>query len=146
MLKRVFAALMVMAFLVPWVNGAALAFNGCGDKVCMLRAKNCTHGKSCRVAHNRTHGNNDHHNHHEEHNNHNGHEKKYCHGQEARLECEKNHRDSTSVENFKEDPFVLTSATIPAYSAGQPFDITAPPCYTGPYPALLEKPPNASLA
>jgi hypothetical protein len=145
MLKRVFAALMVMAFLVPWVNGAALAFTGCNGKVCMLKAKNCAHGKSCRITHNKAHGNNAHGNHHEGRDNHNGHEKKRCH-EEARLECEKDRGNSTSVENFKEDPFLLTSATIPAFGAMRLLALTEPPCYSGPCLLLLEKPPNASLA
>ena len=146
MLKRVFAALMVMAFLVPWVNGAALAFNGCNDKVCMLKAKNCTHGTSCRITHNTAHGNNGHGNHQEGHDNHNGQEKKRYHGEEARLECEKNHHGLTSVENFKEDPFLLTSATIPAFGAMRLLALTKPPSYSGPCLVLLEKPPNTSLA
>lgn len=145
MLKRVFAALMVMAFLVPWVNGAALAFNGCNGKACKLKAKNCTHGKSCRVTHGAMHNSNAHGKHHEGHDNHNGQENKRCH-EEARLECEKDHHGSTSVENFKEDPFLLTSATIPAFGAMRLLALTEPPSYSGPCPLLFEKPPNTSLA
>ncbi len=146
MLKRVFAALMVMAFLVPWVNGAALAFTGCNDKVCMLKARLGTDGKSCRITHGTAESGNDHAHHHEEHDNHNGHEKKRCHNDDARLSCEKDHDNSTSVENFKEDPFVPTSAIIPAYSAGRFFDIAGPPYYTGPCLVLFGKPPNTFSA
>lgn len=146
MLKRVFAALMVLSFLIPWVNGAALAFTGCGDKVCTLKARSGAHGKSCRLTHGATHGNNDHGNHHEEHTGNNGQENKPCHDEDARLSCEKDRGNRASVENFKKDPFVLASSIIPAYSAGRLFDITGPPCYTGPCLVLLEKPPITSLA